>query len=308
MQPNNNNTVQPVTRHMRRGALSSVLWAFGLATTLLLVGLWGRAVTADQETLARSTGEVLSADVVTQRVYDWIGDGIAAAAGIPVDDVQPAVEAVRSSPEANRAISALVEDTVAVFMAPPGSEASVDIVGALGPLVPRIAAELAERGVGVSENSVTAALANLDAVEIDTGEVGNVMVVADEARGVITVGVMLAFVVLVAAGSLAVALSDDRMAMVRSLGTRLSFSALSFAALFRFGGWILDPDGGRSPIMRGGATVIGSNLHVFLFVAAVGAAMAGVAGAVWWISALRAGPQPPADAEEDDPTRELVAV
>jgi len=308
MQPLNNHTAQPVSRHMRRGALSGVLWAFGLATTLLLVGLWGRAVTADQETLARSTGEVLSADVVTQRVYDWIGDGIAAAAGIPVDDVQPAVEAVRSSPEANRAISALVEDAVAVFMAPPGSEASVDIGGALRPLVPRIVAELAERGVGVSENNVTAALANLDAVEIDTGEAGNAMAVAGVARGVLTIGVLLAFVVLVLAGSLAVALSDDRMAMVRSLGTRLAFSALSFAALFRIGGWVLDPDGGRSPIIRGGATVIGSNLHVFLFVAAVGAAMAGVAGAVWWFLALRAGPLPPADAEEDDPTRELVAV
>ena len=43
----------------RRLALPWVLWVFGLSTTLLLVGLWGRAVTIDQDTIAHST-EALS--------------------------------------------------------------------------------------------------------------------------------------------------------------------------------------------------------------------------------------------------------
>jgi hypothetical protein len=121
MQPSHPNTATFFSRHFRRGALSGVLWAFGLATTLLLVGLWGRALTADQETLVRSTGEVLSAEVVTQRVYDWIGDGIAVAAGVPETDVRRAIDALASSPEADRAASALVADTVAMFLAPPGT-------------------------------------------------------------------------------------------------------------------------------------------------------------------------------------------
>lgn len=308
MQPSHSKSVTPVSRHFRRGALSGVLWAFGLATTLLLVGLWGRALTADQETLAESTGEVLSAEVVTERVYDWIGDGIAVAAGVPETDVRPAIDALRSTPEADRAISALVADTVAMFMAPPGANASVDVLGALGPLVPDIVSELGDRGADVDEETVVAALADLDAVQIETGEAGDIAVVAREAHGVLTAGVLLALVALVIAGSLAVALSDDRMAMVRSLGTRLAFSALSFAVLFRVGGWALDTDGGRSPITRGGAVMIGSNQHIFLIVAAVGAVTAGTAATVWWFSPRRARPELRDEVEDEDPTRELVGV
>ena len=60
----------------RRFTLPWVLWVFGLSTTLLLVGLWGRAVVADTATVARSTEAALSTEVVTDRVYDWIGDGL----------------------------------------------------------------------------------------------------------------------------------------------------------------------------------------------------------------------------------------
>jgi hypothetical protein len=308
MQPSHPNTATFFSRHFRPGALSGVLWAFGLATTLLLVGLWGRALTADQETLVRSTGEVLSAEVVTQRVYDWIGDGIAVAAGVPETDVRRAIDALASSPEADRAVSALVADTVAMFLAPPGTNASVDVLGALGPLVPDIVSELGDRGADVSEETVVAALADLDAVEIETGEAGDIAVVAREAHNVLTAGVLVAFFALVVAGSMAVALSYDRVAMVRSLGTRLAFSALSFAVLFRIGGWALDSDGGRSPIMRGGAIMIGSNQHIFLIVAAVGAVTAGTAAAAWRLSPRRTRPQASVEVEDDDPSRELVGV
>ena len=51
----------------RRVALPWVLWVFGLSTTLLLVGLWGRAITVDQNTITRSTEAALSAELVTER-------------------------------------------------------------------------------------------------------------------------------------------------------------------------------------------------------------------------------------------------
>ena len=67
---------------VRRATLPWTLWVFGLSTTLLLVGLWGRAVTVDDDVIARSTEAALSADLVTERVYDWIGSGLVAATGI----------------------------------------------------------------------------------------------------------------------------------------------------------------------------------------------------------------------------------
>lgn len=298
------------TTRVRRGTLFVVLWAFGLSTTLLLLGLWGRAVTADQTTLTRSVEAALSTEIVAERVFDWVEDGLAAATGLPISEIEPAVAAIEASPEANRAVAALVEDAVAVLMAPAGTDASVDVMAALGPLVPRFVAELSEREVDVSEGAVAAALAELDAVEIDTGEAAGLHVVATQARSVLTLGVILALAALLASGLAAVALSEDRTAMVRSLGTRLVLSGVSFAFLFRFGGWALDPDGGRSPLLRSGAIVLGSNQQAFLMVAAFGALTVAASGVAWWLRRRRSTPTPlrPLTAEDEEPTRELVGV
>lgn len=302
------NTVSATTR-VRRGTLFVVLWAFGLSTTLLLLGMWGRAVTSDQATLTRSTEAALSADVVAERVFDWVEDGIAAATDLPISDIEPAIAAIEASPEADQAVAALVEDAVAVLMAPAGTDPSIDVMAALGPLVPRFVAELSQRDVDVSEGAVVVALAELDEVEVDTGVAAGLPSIATEAGSILTLGVVLAATVLLAAGLAAIALSEDRVAMVRSLGTRLALSGVSFAILFRFGGWALDPDGGRSPLMRSGAIVIGSNQQAFLMVAAIGALTAAVSGAAWWLMRRRNAPPPrPSTVEDDEPTRELVAV
>jgi len=263
-------------------------------------------VTANQTTLARSAEAVLSSEIVAERVFDWVEDGIAAATDLPISDIEPAIAAIEASPEADQAVAALVEDAVAVLMAPAGTDASVDVVAALGPLVPRFVAELSEREVDVSEGTVEAALSELDAVEIDTGVAAGLPVVAIEAQSILTLGVVIALTALLAAGLAAVALAEDRTAMVRSLGTRLALSGLSFAILFRFGGWALDPDGGRSPFMRGGAIVIGSNQQAFLIVAAIGAFIAAVSSVAWWLS--RRSEPSSSSVEDDEPTRELVAV
>lgn len=299
-----------VAGRVRRGSLFVVLWAFGLSATLLLLGLWGRAVTSDEATLARSAGAALSTEVVADRIYDWIGDGIAAATELPLEDVQPAIAAIQASPEADRAIDLLVEDAVVALMAPPGTEPTFDVMAALGPLVPRFVGELSEAEIGVSESAVAAALGELDSVEIDTGEVARVPVVAAQARSVLTVGVVLALAALLASGLAAVVLAEDRVAMVRSLGTRITLSGLSFAMLFRFGGWALDPEGGRSPLLSSGSIVIGSNQSVFLMVAAVGAVTALAATAAWWASrrSTTAVAIPAHQVDDDEPTRELVGV
>jgi hypothetical protein len=294
---------------VRRGALFVVLWAFGLSTTLLLLGLWGRAVTADEATLTRSATAALSSEAVADRVHEWIGDGIAVATDLPVEEIQPALATIESSSELERAIDLLVEDAVAVIMAPEGSEQTIDVMGALRPLIPLLVGELEERDVEVSEDAVTGALAELDGVEIDTGQAARVPVAAAHARSVLTVGVVLALAALLASGLAAVALAEDRVAMVRSIGTRIALSGLSFAVLFRFGGWALDPDGGRSPLLSSGSIVLGSNQSVFLTVAAIGAVTALAAAAAWWWAAQRRlRTVTPSEVNDDEPTRELVGV
>jgi len=303
----------------RRLTLPWALWIFGLSTTLLLVGLWGRAVTVDDDTIARSTEAALSADLVTERVYDWIGSGLASTTGITDAEADQVLEEVRAHPAAAGAIDTLIDDVVRALIAPPGADSSIDVAAALTPLVPQVVSELEEQGIEVPAGAVEAAVQDLDPVALDTGEAVSVGVVTDQARGILTRGVVIAAVMLTIAGVAAVSLSEDRWPMIRSLATRVSFSALSFAALFRIGGWALDPDGGRSPLRQSGSILVESNLHVFLIVAAIAAA---VAAAIWLIrhTPLRKPGEdggrivPPSSApdseraRDDTSTQELISV
>jgi len=293
----------------RRLALPWVLWIFGLSTTLLLVGLWGRAVTIDKDTIAHSTEAALSADLVTDRVWDWIGEGLSAADGVSSVDADRVLDEVRDRPGALGAVDALVEQVVEALVASPGTETTIDVASALAPLVPEVVSGLAAQGVVVPAESVEAAVDALYPVALDTGEAISVGVVTEQARELLTLGVLAAAGMLVLFGSIAIALSDDRWAMVRNLATRIAFSAASFGVFFRFGGWVLDPDGGGSPLRRSGAILVSSNLHVFVV---VGAAAASIAAAIWVLRRPRStGPNPPVTHEEipsDTSTQELISV
>lgn len=293
----------------RRLALPWVLWVFGLSTTLLLVGLWGRAVTLDRDAIERSTEAALSADLVADRVWDWVGDGLSATAGLGPSDVDQAIAQVKNRPKAVAAADALVDEFVAALVAPPGEEATIDVSTALAPIVPEIVTELSGQGIDVPAAIIEATVSELDPVALDTGEAVSVGVVTEQAKELLTLGVLAAATVLLLSGSLAVALADDRWYMVRGLATRLAFSALSFAVLFRFGGWVLEPDGGGSPLRTSGAILIASNLHVFVFVFGVAAA---VAFAIWFVRRTptihSARTSRHKGVDDDTSTQELVSV
>ncbi|MFV9671912.1 MAG: hypothetical protein ACNYZH_01705 [Acidimicrobiia bacterium] len=304
---------------VRRITLPWALWIFGLSTTMLLVGLWGRAVTVDDDAIARSTEAALSADLVTDRVYDWIGAGLAATTGITDSESELVLDEVRAHPVAAGAIDVLIDDVVQALIAPPGAESSIDVAAALTPLVPEVVSELEDQGIAVPAGAVEAAVEDLDPVSLDTGEAISVGVVTDQARAILTRGVVIAAVMLAVAAVAVVLLSDDRWPMVRSLATRVSFSALSFAALFRIGGWALDPDGGRSPLRQSGSILVESNLDVFLITAGLAAT---VAAGIWLIrrppaqaSGVDGGrivpvptPEPESDDADNTSTQELVSV
>lgn len=293
----------------RRVALPWVLWVFGLATTLLLVAIWGRAVTIDQVTIARSTEAALSADLVTDRVWDWVGEGLAATDGIGSVDADRVVDDLKDRPEAAGAVDTLIDQVVEALVAPPGSEVTIDVASALAPLVPEVVSGLAAQGVEVPAASVEATVDSLDPVALDTGEAVSVGAAADEANDVLTLGMLVAAGVLLLFGSIAVVVAEERWPMIRVLATRIAFSALSFAVLFRFGGWVLDPDGGRSPLRRSGAIIVASNLHVFVI---IGGLAALVAAAIWVVRRPRrpstVPPVVPERAYDDTTTQELVSL
>jgi len=293
----------------RRLALPWVLWVFGLSTTLLLVAIWGRAVTVDQATIARSTEAALSADLVTDRVWDWVGEGLAATDGIGPVDADLVMDELEDRPQAAAAVDALIDQVVKGLVAPPGSEVTIDVASALAPLIPEVVDELAAQGVEVPAASVEETVDSLDPVALDAGEAVSVGVVTDQAHAALTLGVLAAAGMLALFGTLAVVLAEERWPMVRGLSTRIAFSSLSFAVLFRFGGWVLDPDGGGSPFRRSGAIIVASNLHVFVI---IGGLAASIAATIWVVRRpARGRTLPPRDEQriiDDTTTQELVSV
>ena len=293
----------------RRLALPWVLWVFGLSTTLLLVAIWGRAVTVDQATITRSTEAALTADLVTDRVWDWVGEGLSATDGIGSVDADRALEELKNRPEATEAVDALVDQVVVALVAPPGSDATIDVASALAPLVPEVVERLTEQGVDVPAGSVEATVNSLDPVALEIGEAVSVGVVTEQAHAALTLGALGAAGMLLLFGSMAVAIAEERWPMVRGLATRVAFSALSFAVLFRFGGWVLDPDGGGSPFRRSGAIIVASNLHVFVI---IGGLAASIAATIWVVRRpARGRTLPPRDEQRithDTSTQELVSV
>ncbi|MEN8040097.1 MAG: hypothetical protein ABFR95_01215, partial [Actinomycetota bacterium] len=292
----------------RRGSLSVALWVFGLATTLLLVGLWGRAVTYDEPTVQASARSVVDAEVATDRIYSWIEEGVATSTDIDPATAETVVSELREHPEVEAAVGAVIDQFIAALFASEGEAATVNLARPLAPVVPIAAEHLSAHDAPVDEADLVAALDNADAIDLATGDAATVARVIDDARTFLSVIVLLAAITLLVTGSLAVWLSNDHLAMARTLATRILLSALSFAVLFRIGSWVLDPRGGGSPVAGGGSILLGSNSHIFLVVALPAAA---AVGALAWFLHRRS--RRPDRTEEqrpsfEDDTRELVGL
>lgn len=295
----------------RRGALSIAMWVFGLSTTLLLLGLWGRAVTIDQVTVEESAQAVVDADVAQDRIYDWIEAAIVQSSDAGSADASVLVESWRNRPEFNAAIDNIIGDFVGALFAEPGSTAVIDIGDAIAPALPVILDDLAEQSVPVEESVLVEALDDASVLELDTGGAATVSTIVEEARGILTRVVLVAFLMMALSAIAALILADENYAMLRTLAVRVTLSAISFAILFRLSAWALDPSGGRSPIAAGGSIVLGSNGYVFLVIAGVAAAIGAVGAWVAWQRrrpAFVASPMPVEPTVAEDDTKELAPV
>lgn len=257
---------------IRRLSLPVVLWVFGIATTVALISVWGRAVASDTALLSSAASEAGSARIVADRVEDWIigalDESTGAAGVVPVAMSRPEVEA---------AVSNLIEDVVVAASMVPGV-ASVDVAAHLAPLAPVIAAEADQMGVALSASDVEVALSSIEPLSIRS-ETGRPLV--GPSSGVsraFYLATAVALVVMAISGAGAVALSGDRRGMLRSLLNRVALSGLSFAIITRLGSWVLDPGGGRSPARTALAQLVGAKWWIPIVVAVVVAAAAVAVG------------------------------
>jgi hypothetical protein len=248
-------------RFVRQTGLSVSLWAFGFATTLLLIGLWGRSTSTDEGTIAESTRAVVTSELIRDRVGEWVEDELASTglAGVSADD---AVDRIFAIDEVRLTLDRLVAEAVAALIAGDDGASLIDVADALAPAAPLIAEEF-----GIEETVVRAAIATVDPIDLSSGPTAGISAAAASVHAALTLIVVLAALALAVFGGASVALAGDRRAMVGRLAARVALSGFSFALLFQFGGWLIDPNGGRSPVLTGGSILIRSNGHVFMAVA-----------------------------------------
>jgi len=291
----------------RKGALSVALWAFGLAASLFLIGMWGRTVSVDSVTVEETARTIIDSDVATDRINAWFEDGLVVAAATDSEVVHAVAEDIQATPQYQAAVQAIISQFIDGLFAVDGEDPVLDLEGSLTPLVPVVVAEFEQRDIPVDPGRVEGVLDAAGAIELDTGEAASVAAVVEDARVFLTQVVLAALAALLVTGSLAVYLSEERFAMVRTLSTRVVMSALSYAVIFQLASWALDPSRGRSPVAGGGSVLLGSNGQVFVWLAA-GAGVVAVGGALFAWRRRRTAGIPSTYREESDDTRELVEV
>jgi hypothetical protein len=264
---------ETVKQRTRTVSLAVVLWLFGLSTTVLLIGLWGRSVATDEVTLETSARAVLESELVNDRMDEWIGDAMAVAADRAPDDIAGAVADVTSSRAFRNVLDDLVDQSVAAALAPPGEAVTIDLSGSVEAMVPGVVEALSRSGVEVDRDVIRADVAALADVVLASPRSRDGAGAARSAAQILTWVFVFGLGGLAVNGAAAILLAPDRLRQARSLGVRLAVSAVTFAIILRIGAWAVDPRGGRSSIRTGGSVLLASNGHVPVLVALVAGAM-----------------------------------
>lgn len=258
------------------------MWVFGLATTIVMLSLWGRAVVSDQESLADSASAVVSSGFVEARIERWLGDALDEATDLGDERAALSARRIVSDPAVDAVIEGVARDLVAGALDPNASEVRLDLDEIIAPVLPTIAGVLADEGVPLDAAGVVAAVADTPDVVFSTAAVEETASAVADSRAAMSIAVVVGLLVMSVSGAGAVVLSEDRRRQLRILATRLAVSGLTFAALLRLGAWAVDPSGGRSPV----AVLLTGQIWVPLGVAAVGA----VLGAIAWSQRRATGP------------------
>lgn len=226
---------------------SVVGWAFGFSVTVLLIALWGRSVVVDTDTLAESLRPLSGSPVVGEAFAGWMA-GELVDSGYPREVVDPAIGVVMESSATASAMDALMSEVVLAAGSSDPAGSSVDVAGLLAPAIPEVTSGLAELGLPATESDVSDVVTSLDPMTI-RGQ-GSVALVGPESPAAARLGTaaLLGLVGMIVFGYATVIVSEDRVAAVRGLFSRVAVGGFGFAILLLIGSWITDPRGGRAPI------------------------------------------------------------
>lgn len=280
----------PAPSRTRAISLAVVLWAFGLATTTLLVGVWGRSVANDTSTLTASALAALDPDTVAAQVSEWVASEAAGIPGVESTITEIVIQGVTNSAAARVAIESIVTDVIDAAAAPSGSSAVIDVAAAIEPLRPTVIESMQAAGFEASPAEVDGFLRRIEGLVLTSARQSASSGAISSARSTLTTVMVVGAAGLVMFGAAAVRLSEDRSRMLRSLANRLILSTLTFALFLRIGAWAVDPGGGRSPLRESGAVLLSSNVAVLLGIASAGVAVSGLA--TFAIRAVRRSPAP----------------
>ena len=226
---------------------SLAAWVFGLATTILLLSFWGRAVVVDTDELADNLASISESEEVTGRFSDWMTTQLVDI-GVPPDAAGEAATLSLFTPEVKQALASLVGAVVDAAAEPGPEETAVDMASIFAPTVPAVTASLGSQGIQVTEAQVAAIVGGLDPLVIrEAGEEPMVGPVSPVARR-LGIASVLAVVTQTVFGAIYVLVADNRIRAMRTLSTRFAVGALTFALLLKLGSWVLDPGGGRAPV------------------------------------------------------------
>lgn len=283
----------------RRFASGTAGWVFGLASTVLLVGIWGRAVVVDTDELAESLTPLAASDAVAERFSTWL-EAELVDTGVDGPTASRAADEVLVHPAVGPVLEQLVAEGVEAAASADPTGSSVDVASILMPATSQITAGLNEAGVPVSEAQVEAVLVQLDPLVIrdpsDRPYVGASSPLASKLGMAALLGIGLMLI----SGSAYIVVSKDRRRALRNLLTRFALGALSFAVLLRIGAWLVDPEGGRAPLRESFALVADSKWMVPLTFGLVSLAASGVA----WLFRKRIRPGAGSRSEHEQPIRQ----
>ena len=271
---------------------SSLVWAFGMSVSILFLALWGRAVVVDTDSLAESLAPLAESNIVRDYLADWMAEEMIDSGADP-SIVEPTVANMFESSSVGEALDQLVGEVVRASSAVDQAGSRIDMAGLFNPTVPELTLVLSGLGYPVTEAEVSDVVSGLDPLVVR--QPGSEAIVGPNSPTAARLGTaaLLAFVGLIGFGLAVVALSEDRVAEVRSLLNRIAVGGFSFAVFLKLGSWVLDPTRGRAPVRTTMSSLAGSKWLVPLQVALVAAA---VAAAIYvgrrWLRRREAFPSP----------------
>jgi hypothetical protein len=247
----------------KRSALASGIagWLFGLSATVLLVGVWGRAVVSDTNELANSLSPLSTSRLVADRFTGWLETELVDSGADQVTAESSAQQALES-PALTPVLGELVAQAVVAAASTDPAGSAVDVASVLAPVAGEISASLNDAGVPATDAQVSSAISKLDPIVIRQPSQGAIIGPGSPLATRLGTAAILAILAMLGAGSAYVLATEDRMTGLRSLLNRFALGALSFSIFLRIGSWITDPRGGRAPVGETVSLLTGSKWMV----------------------------------------------